>query len=149
MNSPSENVMGRGPRSFAQSCRDGSKQFLGIKWFANKKRSALCEGSPLDRIIVMACDEDDRQFRALQPDVALQIQAAHAWHSDVCNQTVCLCEEISPQEVICKGKHSRREPRGFDEASQALTNPVIIIPNHYDPICDPPPHDNARSTFPY
>jgi hypothetical protein len=139
--------MGRGPRSFAQSYLDGSKQFLGIKWFTNKKSCALCKGTSFDIIIVMSCDEDDRQFRALEPDATLQIQAVHPWHSDVCNQTARFCKEISRQEIVCKQKHPRREPGGFNEACQGLTNPRIIIHNSYDGFCDAIHQEDTLSTF--
>jgi len=137
MNSPSsENVMGRGSRSFAQSYLDGSKQFLGIKWFTDKKSCALCKGTSFDLIVVMSCDEDDRQIRAIEPDATLQFQPVHPWHSDVRNQTARPCQEILTQKVFCKRKHPRREPGGFNEARQGFTNPRIIIHNSYDGFCD-------------
>src|ERR1700682_2532175 len=80
----------------------------------------------------MSCDEDDRQVRALEPDAALQIQAVHRWHSDVCNQTARPCQEIPLQELFCKRKSPRREPGGFNEACQGFTNPGVIIHNSYD-----------------
>jgi hypothetical protein len=58
-------------RSFAQSYPYGSKQFLGVKWFTNKKCGALCEGTSFDLVIMMSRDEDDRQFRALKSNAAL------------------------------------------------------------------------------
>src|SRR5258708_16003740 len=115
------------PRSFAQSCLDRSKQFLGIKWFTNKKSGTLCEGTSFDLIIVMSCDEDDRQFRALEPDATLQIQAVHPWHSDVCNQTARPGQVILLQELFCKRKHPRREPLAFNHTCHRLPNPPIII----------------------
>jgi hypothetical protein len=130
------NVMGRGPRSFAQSYLDRSKQFLGIKWFTNKKSGALCEGTSFDLIIVMSCDEDDRQVRAFEPDTALQIQAVHPWHSDVSDQTARPCKGLPDKEVFCKRKYPRREPGGFNEACQGFANPGIIIHDSYDRFCD-------------
>jgi hypothetical protein len=135
------------PRSFAQSYLDGSKQFLGIKWFTNKKGSALREGTSFDLIIMMSCDEDDRQFRAHEPDAALQIQAIHPWHSDVSNQTARPCQEILTQKVVCKRKHPRREPGGFNEACQRFTNPGVIIHNSYDGFCDAIHQEDILSTF--
>ena len=135
------------PRSFAQSYLDGSKQLLGIKWFTNKRSGAFCEGTSFDLVIVMSCDEDDRQLRALEPDAALQIQTIHLWHSDVCNQTTRPCQKISIQEVVCKRKHPRREPRGFNEACQGFTNPPIIIHNSYDGFCDAIRQEDTFSTF--
>jgi hypothetical protein len=98
--------MGRGLRSFAQSCLDRSKQFLGIKWFTNKKSGALCESTSFDLIIVMSCDEDDRKARAFAPDAALQIQAVHLWHSDVCNQTTGPRQEIPLAGTLLQAKTS-------------------------------------------
>jgi hypothetical protein len=135
------------PRSFAQSYLDGSKQFLGIKWFTNKKSGALREGTSFNLIIVMTCDEDDGQIRALEPDATLQIQTIHLWHSHICNQTTRPCQKISIQEVVCKRKHPRREPRGFDEACQGFANPGVIIYNSYDGFCDAIHPEDTLSTF--
>src|SRR5260370_6245848 len=135
------------PRSFAQSCPDGSKQFLGIKWFTNKKSGALCEGTSFDLVIVMSCDENHRQFRALEPGAALQIHAVHPSQSDVSDQTARPCKAIPEKEVFCKRKHTRRAPGGFNQPCQGFTNPGIIIHNGYDGFCDAIHQENTLSTF--
>jgi hypothetical protein len=80
----------------------------------------------------MSGDEDDRQIGTHAANMALQGDAVHPRHADICYQAAGRCEMASAKEVFRAGKHARREPGGCNETFQRFPNPGIVIDNRYD-----------------
>jgi hypothetical protein len=105
---------------------DGSKQLSGIKWFSDERSSPFCDCRLLCFFVVMTGDEDDWQLRAFDPDAPLQVETAHAWHSDICDQTARFLKTCL-QKILRERKHTCCETGRLDETFQRFANSKIII----------------------
>jgi len=130
--------MGRGPRSFAQSCLD-ARSNSSDQMVTNKKSGALCEGTSFDLIIMMSCDEDDgRSGRSSRTQRCKSRPSIPGIRTSVIKQLVPAKD--SRQGSLLQEKIPRREPGGFNEACQGFAEPWNHHPRQLRRVCDDAVH---------
>src|ERR1039458_4177428 len=78
-------------------------------------------------LIVMSGNKNNRQLRTQQVDPPLQLEAIHAGHPDVRNQTMGCCDFFRLQKFLGRGVQKSCVPGGFQQALERLSQTKVII----------------------
>lgn len=83
---------------------DGREKGIGREWFLKHLGRSAIHRQPAIGLIVVRCDENDRNARSRDVQVMLQLQAAHSGHSDIQNQAARFRKDAGFQEQLAGGE---------------------------------------------
>src|SRR5580704_3661141 len=94
--------------------------------------STLRDQSWADGVIYIGSDEDDRNLLAATPQFQLEIGTAHAWHSDVEDQTFGFVEVIRREKLFGRSERLCRKTNLPQQAGQRLANGFVVVNYRYE-----------------